>query len=89
MVEFSYFPAPIALKHNDFLSLGAKALHREFRPMSDRPIRQDAAYAPVAHDWPTRDWLSLEWLSIDTAAVIAVASFILLIVVGILPRSPF
>jgi len=57
--------------------------------MSDRPIRQDATYAPVAHDWPTRDWLSLEWLSIDTAAVIAVASFILLIVIGVLPRSPF
>jgi hypothetical protein len=57
--------------------------------MSNHPTRQDASWAPAAHDWPTRDWLSAEWLSIDTAAVIAVLSFILLIVAGILPRTPW
>ena len=57
--------------------------------MSTHPTRQDASWAPVSHDWPTRDWLSAEWLSIDTAAVIAVLSFILLIVAGVLPRTPW
>jgi hypothetical protein len=57
--------------------------------MSTQPTRQDASWAPASQDWPTRDWLSAEWLSIDTAAVIAVLSFILLIVAGILPRTPW
>ena len=57
--------------------------------MSTQPTRQDASWASVSQDWPTRDWLSAEWLSIDTAAVIAVLSFILLIVAGILPRTPW
>ena len=56
--------------------------------MSDHPTRQHVCVS-AANDWPTRDWLSMEWLSIDTAAVIAVTSFILLIVAGVLPRTPW
>ena len=86
-VEFSYFFAPIALKQKSFLSQGARNCVG-VPSMSDRSISEHVCVS-AAEDWPTRDWTSMEWLSVDTAAVVAVASFILLIVVGILPRAPW
>jgi hypothetical protein len=61
-------------------------LRRE-QAVSDHPCPHRSARS--SPDWFSPDRFSLDWFSLDTWAVAAAVAFIVLIVVGVLPRIPW